>query len=88
MINKSAILRSIVIGNQTIIIPTSTPIWFPTTWLIVVGIFILIVFIICHRRHSEHNSDADVPFELSRIQPNYCNTDASTETRGDVRHNI
>ena len=86
MINKSAILTSLVIGNQTIIIPTAGPIWFPTTWLIIVGLFILVVFIICPRRQPTHNSVAEGPFELSRIQPNYCNTNRSIEIRDDFRH--
>lgn len=86
MFNKSVIFRSIVIDNQTIIIVNTDPSWFPTTWLMIVGIFILIVCIILHAIRPAHRSDADYPFELSRIQPNYCNTDGSTERRGDVRH--
>ena len=86
MFNKSVILRSIVIDNQTIILVNTDPSWSPTTWLILVGVFILIVFIISHAIHPAHHSDVDDPFELTRIQPNYCNTSGSTERRGDVRH--
>ena len=88
MFNKSVILRSIVIDNQTIIIVNDDLNWFPTTWLILVGVcvFILIVFINSHPIHPAHHSDVDDPFELTRIQPNYCNTSGSTERRGDVRH--
>ena len=86
MFNKSVILRSIVIDNQTIIIVDDDPSWFPKTWLILVGVFILIVFIKLHSIHPAHHSDVDDPFELTRIQPNYCNTSGSTERRGDVRH--
>ena len=86
MFNKTINLRSIIIDNQTIIIVNDDPSWIPTTWLTIVGIFIIIVFIICHAMHPAHNSDADDPFELSRIQPNYCNTNCSTERREDVRH--
>ena len=86
MFNNSVILRSIVIDNQTFIMVDAEPSWLPTTWLTIVGIFILILFIICHAMQLAHHSDADDPFELSRIQPNYCNTTCSTERRGDVRH--
>ena len=85
MFNKTFNLRSMTIDNQTIIIVNEDPSWVPTAWLIIVGIFIIIVFIICHAMHAMH-SDADDHFELSRIQPNYCNTTGSTERRGDVRH--
>ena len=86
MLNQSVILRSIVIGNQTIIMKTSDPSWFPTIWLIIVGVFMVIVFCICLTRHQEHTSNADSPIELSRILPNYCNTNGSAEIRGDSRH--
>ena len=86
MFNKTFNLRSIIIDNQTIIIVNEDPSWVPTAWLIIVGIFIIIVFIICHAMHPAQHSDADDPFELSRIQPNDCNTTSSTERRGDVRH--
>ena len=88
MVNKNVLLQSIILANQTIIthIRTADPIWFTTTWLIIVGVFILIVFILCRARRLEQNSNADSHFELSRVQPNYCNTNGSTETRADVRN--
>ena len=86
MFAPNIISRSIVINNQTTIIAIADQSWFPTTWLIIVGVFILIVFIICNAMQQAHHSDVDDPFELTRIQPNYCNTSGSTERRGDVRH--
>ena len=88
MINKNLLLQSIISANQTIIshIRTTDPIWFSTTWLIIVGVFMLIIFIICRPGHLEQNLNADSPFELSRHQPNFCNTNGSTEIRGEVRH--
>ena len=88
MVNNNVLLQSIILANHTIIthIRSADPIWFTTTWLIIAGIFILIVFILCHARRLEQHSNPDSRFELSRIQPNYCNTNGSTEIRGDIRH--
>ena len=88
MMNKNVLIQSIIFANQTIIshIRTADPIWFTTTWLIIVGVFMLIIFIICRARHLEQNSNIDSPFELSRLQPNFCNTNGSTEIRGEVIH--
>ena len=88
MVNNNVLLQSIILANHTIIthIRSADPIWFTTTWLIIAGIFILIVFILCHARRLEQHSNPDSRFELSRFQPNYCNTNGSTEIGGDIRH--
>ena len=89
MINKNYYFQSILQGNKTIIIfkEAAESIFTPLIWLIIVVALLLIIFILCRSRDPEDDSDVDDPFELSRIQPNHCNTNCSTETRSDNRRN-
>ena len=87
MINRNLNIQSFLLGKKTIIIykEAAESIFVPTIWLIIFVVLLLIIFILCRARYPEDDSDADYPFELSRVQPNYCNTNGSTETRGDSR---
>ena len=89
MINKNYYIQSILQGNKTIIIykEAAESIFDPLIWLIIVVALLLIIFILCRSGDPEDDSDADDPFELSRIQPNHCNTNCSTEMRSDSRRN-
>ena len=89
MINKNYYIQSIFEGNKTIIIykEAAESIFVPTVWLIIFFFLLLIIYILCRTRDVEDDSDVDDPFELSRIQPNHCNTNCSTEMRSDVRRN-
>ena len=77
----------ILLGNETIIIDIEAgeSIFVPTIWLIIFVVLLLVIFILCRARYPEDDWDAEEPFELSRIQPNYCYTNDSTEVRGDSR---
>ena len=87
MINRNFYIQSLLLGKKTIIIykEAAESIFVPTIWLIIFVVLLLTIFILCHARYPEDDSDADDPFELSRIQPNYCYTNDSTEVRGDSR---
>ena len=89
MINRNNYYLAILQGNKTIIIfkEAAESTFTPLIWLIIVVALLLIIFILCRSRDPEDDSDVDDPFELSRIQPNRCNTDCSTEMRSDVRRN-
>ena len=92
MINRNNYYLFSLQSNKTIIIykEAAESNFVPTIWLIifVVLLFILFIrFILCRTRYLEDDSDVDDPFELSRIQPNRCNTNCSTEMRSDVRRN-
>ena len=89
MINRNNYHLSILQGNKTIILykEDAESIFVPTIWLIIFVVFLFILFILCRTRYLEDDSDVDDPFELSRIQPNRCNTNCSTEMRSDVRRN-
>ena len=89
MINRNFYIQSLLQGNKTIIIykEAAESIFVPTIWLIIVVVLLLIIFILCRSRDPEDDSDVDDPFELSRIQPNHCNTNCSTEMRCDARRN-
>ena len=89
MMNKNYYFESILQGNKTIIIykEIAESIFVPLIWIILVVTFLFIIFILCRSRDPEGDSDVDDPFELSRIQPNHCNTNCSTEMRSDSRRN-
>ena len=89
MINKNNYYLSILQGNKTIITykEAAESIFVPTIWLIIFLVLLLIRFFLYRTRYLEDDSDVDDPFELSRIQPNRCNTNCSTEMRSDDRRN-